>query len=672
MSTSGTNFAIKSVRIDDSLTQRAASCTLTFAAEGEFAPPPIEFSGSGDSATLTGSTLRPTGTTIEIKARHSNVPLHTIFRGILETMDNQRNSDDDVWDLHLSAMPRLMPHRTRGTKIFDSFYTDGLSATSSQTVLTSFAKQVSLTIGRNDMPNYVILDTYEIIHQNAIDVANSLLAPFNLFDYLKFYVRTDADGLQIMKVDYTAAGGGESIYEVPNVKSWERSFEMYMPDNRLGTLENILLVGGNEVQYKPEEKGPLGAGAGNTPNPIFRNPVFGNQSGMPPTRYEIAQDYTASTRDQNQQITFERWTETVTSMIIIVDVYPSEYIASFNTDVHVVTTSEDYYFWASQGYSLLPNDGAGPGTLEGVVNGLADGTYNDAKVVENYTVKSVQKEYDSINGLIQETVSNYNYDTIVTGDGTYYHHTVPQRVLLNEQTLATVFPGGMPFDKSLTKRIYTYDQITAVRTATQTLVYYNYRGILTLFDTQFDEPIPIGTTTAKLQLYAHQQKSSGHHANPQNDPVVKPTNLFGGSMQDEIINRKTIVGQYKLLNGVPVNMGDLSAFSALVGVSIMDGGFAVAETRLLDFTIPTAFHINCPGMNFDGLLLVWSLVQRERALEATNAYWEIVKAVCSIDTAPVIGASVRIAGMYGIVAEKHDALDSDSGLTTIVVKRIHG
>jgi hypothetical protein len=667
----GTDLAIKIVRIDDVLTQRAAACTIEFGSDGSFSPPPVEFSGAGDVETLTGSTIRPTGSQIELLASYANVAQHTIFKGILETMDNAKDANQDVWTLHLSAMPRLLPHRTRGTKIFDSFYTDGLTATTSQIVLQSFASKVSLALGRNDLPDYVILDTYEIIHQNAVEVANALLAPFNLFDYLKYYVRTDANGLQIIKVDFTAVPTG-SVYEVPNVISWERSFEMYMPDNRIGTLDNILLVGGNEIQYRPEEKGPISP-SNTGPTPIFRNPVFGNQGGLPPSRYTLHQDYVADTRDSQEQIFFERWTETTTSMAIVVDVYPSSYIASLNTDTHVVTTAEEYYFWASQGYGLIPNDGAGPSTLEGVVAGIVDGTYSTAKIVETYTEKSDQKEYDSINGLIKQSVTTYNYDTVQMGDPTYYRHTVEQRILTEEQTIDTVYPGGSPFDTTMVRRLYKYDDVTGVRTATTTLTYYNYRGFLTLFDTQFDEPAPIGTTTARLQYYAQRERAGQGHPAIEEDSAQRPSNaVFGSNTNEDVIQaRKTIVGQYKLLNGVEVNLGDLAAFENLVGTSIYNGNFAASETMLLDFTIPTAYHINCPGMNWDGLNQVWQLVLKEKALEAANAYWEIVKAECSIETAPVVGSSVRVAGMYGIVTEKHDHLDANNGLTTIVVKRLH-
>jgi hypothetical protein len=83
-----------------------------------------------------------------------------------------------------------------------------------------------------------------------------------------------------------------------------------------------------------------------------------------------------------------------------------------------------------------------------------------------------------------------------------------------------------------------------------------------------------------------------------------------------------------------------------------------------------AFEMSVPYMDNSGLMLLWNLAVRQKELEKNNAYWEIVKGTCPIDTTPVAGASVVVHGSGGIAETVTHVINEDDAITTVELRRL--
>jgi hypothetical protein len=83
-----------------------------------------------------------------------------------------------------------------------------------------------------------------------------------------------------------------------------------------------------------------------------------------------------------------------------------------------------------------------------------------------------------------------------------------------------------------------------------------------------------------------------------------------------------------------------------------------------------AFQMAQEGMDYDGLRLLWALVQQEQELEKKNPYWEVNQITSSIDTSPTVGESIVIGGTSGIVDGVTHHMNGDEALTSVVVRRL--
>lgn len=577
---------IKSVRIKDDVRQRAKSCDVVLAPSGFFSPPAVEFGIPGDSEVLTGSTLRPNGATIEINAAYANVPSHSVFKGVIEFMDDVTSDMSDIFRVKLSAMPKNQPHRKPISRVFNRFLSD-LGSNSggpsmgtlptSVSILEAICGDAGLSIGRNDMPSYAIEGTWENIHQTPVQCAERLLTPFNMFDYLKFFVRTDEDGLQIIKIDFTKAPGG-TVYDIPNVIEVTRTFELYMPDARLGDSP-VLLVGADKLGY------PENSPSGPVPPAVYRRTA--------------QETYTTTSRSSGAVPDFERWIEKRSTIQFVLDVYA--------TSPFDVPSSTD---------------------LDAFINALRLGTITGLKIVASRPVNEETREYDTVNGLIRSQSRYFTYadDEI-------------QAALTQDEEQEFIYPGGKKINYRMTRRTYTQDA-NGIQVAVNTHNYYGYRDQWVASDANIEHGNSVAATNAEIQrLLDNIESGNLYPANP--DPIPEK-------------NRKVHIGQYQLLDGEVLG--------------ILPPGLPSANLTL---NSQPAFRISCPGMNYDGLLKVKAVIDREQEIEKTNAYWEKVTVRASLDTVPAVGTSAKVRGAYGIVVGVTHDINESSGTSTIELWRLH-
>lgn len=669
---SATNLTIKSFQATDDITQRAASAKVVIAPAGEFPQPPVEFSGSGTAEALTGLSLRPNGLTITLKSRYDNVGQHTLFRGLLEYMDDPKDANSDVFTLVMSSMPIKQPHRIPVTQIFNNFYTDKANATNASAILSSVCKSAGLSIGRNDMPDYSVEGNWEVIHSTPVEEAQRLLNPFNMFEFVKYYVRTNADGLQIQKVDYTG-NSSNGAYQLQNIISVKRHFELYMPEKRIGDLP-VMLVGADIYSYASNETRPPGAGgssaARQNANPTDDEILNGAGSIENVIQFTKTVVAKASSKNQNEIANFETWSETTTTMEVTFEIVGQnlDIVARNNigTLVHVYT----YAIGALD--SILEDSLSDPLTTISFFDG--DNTLvwtvkiTGLRIADQKATSKLEESYDQINGLIKSAKTDYEYVDLPGGvidTGAQFQVTLPPaRLLVKETTEETIYPGGFPFVKSKTVITHNYgDKREHISTVTQQ--YFPYRnGFLALLDTKIEMADDFGITNAQIQAFM-----SGRGPKPTTGPSgdlnsggipPRPDPFPRVDNQSTINNTKETIGQYQLLNGTVVPIFPTPQM------------FRILDLAKIDFEHSTAFHISCPGMNYAGLQLVWSLCQRQQGLEHSNMYWEIVTVTCPLDTVPVVGSRVKGAGSSGYATSVEHVGDTNSALTLVTFKRLIG
>lgn len=441
----GTSISAFHVKVSDEINSVAAECDIDLAATGVFAPPPIEYAIPGDTETLTGLTLRPNGTIITVSAGYSSIPIHAMFTGVITYMDDVNDANKDIWAIKMAAMPRNQPQRVPITYIANFDLTKPtIDSSSSVGILAAICKAAGVQIGRNDLPNYAVVGTYESIHRTAVQAAQALVSPFNLFEFLHYYVRMDTGGMNILKVDYAAAPGG-GVYEIPNVISVETSYELYAPDARLGDT-NVLLTGGDILTFESQEVSTI----------------------------TVTETFTTSTQDSSATTNLNKWAEKTTTIQFVCQVTGGSF--SGITDL---------------------------GTL---INAFINGQIQGLQILSSYTLSDQTDEYDSQNGLTQTSISTYTYTEKTFSANTYMSFSVTKKVLDFDETVVTIYPGGQAFPKSMVRRTHNYNQI-GVETSTVNVSYMGVRGQWVLNDTNISQGDLVGATNAEIQFYSAKRAS---------------------------------------------------------------------------------------------------------------------------------------------------------------------
>lgn len=661
---SGTTLRIKSFQITDDLSQRAASAKVNVAPTEKHDQPPVEFSGYGDRAALSGLTIRPNGITLTMLASYDNVPPHAIFRGLLEYMDDTEDANADSFNLQLSSMPIKQPHRIPVTQVFNSYYTDKANVTTSHDILASICRSAGLAIGRNDLPEYAIEGTWEVIHSTAVEEAGRLVNVFNLFEFKHYYVRTDADGLQIIGVDFSQEPSGNP-YVLQNIISVKRHFELYMPDKRLGDLP-VILDGADIMGYSSDEPRPTDNGG---PPPGDRTPPDGQPSqGQCVLPFTKTITSTSSSQNTNNIANFDTWTESTTVMDVSFEVIGENLrIRTFD-----FTTSEIvqvYQYAIPSLESILDDSLKDPLTVVTFFNGQELLTWTvritSLRVVDTKLISKLEEGYDSINGRVRAAKTTYEYvdaPADVANTGSQFHVNLPaQRLLTQEATEETIYPNGFTFLKSRTVVTHNYGDLREHK-GSVTQKYLAYRGLLDLFESTTEVPDSFGLTNAQIQAFL-----SGRAPNPAAPDIAfgdtgippHPDPFPAPTTQLPINSRKETIGQYQLLNGTKIPLYPTLSM------------YKVLDLAKVDFEHSIAFHISCPGMNYTGLAAIWQLCLQQERLEHSNTYWEVVTVSCPIDSVPVVGSEANAAGTLGYVTAVEHIGDDNSALSLITIRRLH-
>jgi hypothetical protein len=601
---------VSDIKVTDQITDRAKTCVATLKPEDRVASPAAEFGFPGDSPNFSLTAIRPNGARLNVKTAYGGVPLHSIFSGSVEFMDDLEDANQYEYHLDLSSAPGNQAHRNRVSTIFNLSQSPDQrpTCTTAYYILAQVCSKAGLHLGRIDLPNHNVWGTYEVIRKNPMEVAEDLCSPFNQFEYLHYYVRVDEiNGLQIIKIDYSLGGEIANCYNMPTPEKFGRSYERYMPDNRLG-ITDIFLTGADKYSnsaggyitaqhtYRSDSRTKAASGtltpalSGPTPEDVFPD----NKGGA--------------------------WAETITLM-----------------EFRCLATNQDG--------TTIP--GVSGGDIDDLLTGVLSGAIYDLQILESYPIESTSNNYED-DKLTQTVKTTYTYSDMQFPYEAY-EGGGSSHITLSEETLTTVYPSGQNYNTTLTKRQTLYSK-TGQSIGEVTRTYDNDRGnwALELNGITIQHDTSAGLTNSLLQYYKYIRDQAGNHV------IDTPNAQTAVSSQQSTtsINRSAITGRYQLLNGAP--LPNLAPVDTL-------------RERLRD---QFAFHISVPYMDYWGLQLIWEICLRQKVLERSNVYWNNITSTSPLDTTPAAGESLAIEGYSGIVSKVEHSIDANSAVTSIELKRL--
>lgn len=612
---------IVEVRIEDSLSQLAKTCTLTLAPATPENPPVAEFGYPGDEIQQSATSIRPHGSIICIVGSYGGLPTHTLFRGSIEYMDDLEDPDQLTYKIILSQVPQGFPHRQKRSAVWNMTEKGeelGWNSLSSNTILNTICNKAGITLGRNDIPEYTIWGTYEVIQQSPIEVAQQIAAPFNQSEHEKYYVRMDMNGLQIIKVNYGESYTEIEAYPMEHMLSRQSNYQIFIPDKSADG--DVLLSGGDKYFDTLEATGRWVINAVHT--------------------------YEESSQDAQHNIIShamveERYTEKTTEVKFVVELlYQDESIAD---DPNVT-------------FPAVPENGT---DINNIIQAVKDGDFNSVTILESMPWHIIERRYGPIHGVNTLTSEKETFVTYETkqfkGDGSVdssFMETERTVITFDQSIESSWCPTGLAPIR-MTRNWYNYDNVGNT-TNTITINYLFVRGAWSIEKVDVQGGDSTGITNSTIQFYLNAWNS---YSSPPDQPLLPKKGT-------RISSSKTPLCRYQLLNGeilkplvLPKRFGQ-STFS-------VDAEYikALGEAR-------AALQIGCPGMDYTGLRMVWEVLQEALIYQTDSYYWHIINGNYSIDTTPTVGESLKVGGATGICESYSHTITENEALTQVTLRRL--
>lgn len=635
-----TKFSIR-----NSLGQTARTATFTVNPHDVSEVPFHEIVTVNENDKVSISDLRPNGSLVSVNISHNDVAEHDIFVGQVEFIDDMTTPDIYTATLSLSDLPVKHPHKAKLTMIWNNTRPEntGEDSITAHQILEEACAAAGVSLGRVDLPNYAVVGTFDLVHKDVVQLASTLIGPFNAFEYKQYYVKCDQiNGLQIIGVDYSRPepDGGYSgeAYEIPNISSFERSYEMYMPDNRIGD-NDILLTGGdrlipaNDEGGDDEDTGTRTQVTRRTVTEEFFSDSAEFAGQNPPTR--SLDDESPAQQSTKADPAPEQRTRTLTRIEFDVE------MVNFSTNATTLTE-----------------------IVEALENSV--GFDVDLRISSSRTIYTETWEFEG-DTLRQNTQTHNNYTKKVFSGmsevGNLIYSKKEEIVLDNSQTVTKVYVDSeYPREKSNT--IHIFNEL-GVEVATETKEY-------TFYPNSSDESTDAGgwylkgvdvqtqgeldSLNSRIRMFVEMRRALRPNAD---------YDIDGGDSNE--FDKMQVV-QYQLLNGdefLPENILNPDKTKGKYVETDIHANYTEEQLR-----IRNAFALSCPHMTFSGLRLIYQNCLRQLELERANAYWETTNVNSLLDTTPGIGSVVVAAGVTGIVESIDHDIDDDEATTTISVRRL--
>jgi hypothetical protein len=582
--------------------------------------PVAEFGYPGDEPMEGGTSIRPNGAFVDVIGGYGGLPPHILFRGSIEYMDDMEDPDALIYKMVLSQVPRGFPHRQKKSAVWNmtSHAEDiGWESVTAHTVLSTICAKAGIILGRCDLPDYNLWGTYEVVQQSPIEVAEALIAPFNQSDHEKYFVRMDMNGLQIIKVRYAQGGdtvNGVTSYPLSNILKKQSSYQIYVPTKSVDG--DILLSGGDKY-------GTNLAGAGVWQVTAVHTYIEDSRSGQ---FNQVTGEYVAPTGT---------YTEKVTEVAF---------------DVELSYVAEDIAYDATVSFPATPVNGQ---DIDSIVSQVKNGDFTSVTILNSLPWHTIERQYTLV-GLqsIVETFVTYEVKTF-TGDGSVdTSFTNTERTVSTSDTTTTYsIGGGGIVPTTMVKRWYVYDNLGNV--INTTINEYNYYRGWHLSKQTLESGESAAITNSQIQFYLNAWNAYN------NPPEGKP--LKNGT---RISSNKTPLLRYQLLNGkklMPLTIPKRHGNSSFIISE--DYWTSLVKTR-------AAIQVNCPGMDYEGLYLVWANIQESLQYQTSGTYWHQIDCNHTLDTSPVVGESIRIGGVTAICESLKHTITLDEAVTQASAKRL--
>jgi hypothetical protein len=467
------DYRVTSVVIEDDLEQLAPRATLRFVPRNIAFPEPDEgemYELSMESDLENRGRLPKPGESASVLLRYNNVDLGAIFTGIISHADDFTDPDRYEYGITVAQVPVNEPHRNQITTVVSSPDGSG-KMLSSHAILRRVARAANVSLDHLDIPDHDVWGSLDFIRVTLLQALQQMAQPFNLFDYLRYYVRyTPAGQLGILKVDFLRP---RPAFSLNNALSVKRTFQRYSSDSRIGDTR-ILATGGENYNRDPED----------LPESQDRTIRISGTA---------RETYSYTTRNLTAVQLAETWVE-------------YEALMEYDLEADVPVAGGD---------TVVPDIAD---TMAGNLALLQGGVFSDLRVVGTRILRRVQRQFGAVFGLQQVVTTNFSYAnrtfdagrlTVGTDanlsqcapDGETQRFTpVTRNVLTYEETVTDIYPRGEEFHLQLAKRWYNYNDFGVVE-STITQNYNGDRGEWRYIDTQVDAGDPEATTNAAIAFF---------------------------------------------------------------------------------------------------------------------------------------------------------------------------
>lgn len=260
---------IVKIKVNDNLEQISRTCDVDVRPDERSVRPSIEFQMKGDDAPTLGATdLRPNGETLQILANYEGYS-DILFEGTLDYVDDIQESDGFYGQMSFMNAPSARVYRKSHYEVFNEVAVPNQSMrtlfpkTNSHSVLKKLCEKTGLTFGRCDLPNYPMLGVIEFEGMDLLACAERVAASFNFFPFCQFFPRINGNVFEIIRVDYSDHGEGDSYDLTGEIIDQRHRYHAYIPNEIIGD-SNVLLTGAERfgvLQYsypKLDTSLPLG------------------------------------------------------------------------------------------------------------------------------------------------------------------------------------------------------------------------------------------------------------------------------------------------------------------------------------------------------------------------------------------------------------------------------
>lgn len=638
------NLSIDNIKVTDNISDINKACNITLVPTEFVTAPAGEFAYPGDTTRLAGTQLRPNGAQLDVVTGYGGVPAHSVFNGSIEFMDDLEDPDQNTFTIMLSNAPISQAHRTKFSLITGMVVkpTTPGEWTTTHKLLQRLCDRVGIPLGRIDLPNCNVWGNYEVRRASVVEVAQELAGAFNNFDFVHYFTRIDEiNGLQIIKVDYTLGGEVTNSYELENVTTRTRTYEKYMCDNRIGS--SLVVILGADYYGIPKTNLPTNV-VGLTPIDDDTEAPIGETKANQALINAHHTSKSSSNSEDYREDPSSAWSETEETTEYIVRI-------SYGGTTEEVQAGLDEQKAARQAdtYPGTPPD-LGNIDLDDLNALMLSGVIDSAEVVSSFPQHKMTSNYDDVEGpALQSTAETfYEYETKYFIQTVDQQNKTPQIVLISEYTINDAYPDGQKLEVTQDLVEYLYDDFgNQAETATK---HYRYepRGEWVL------ETVSVTTAASNTPIGIGPRPDSGV------TPITSQIQILpGGAPSEKQVPQ--LLGRYMLFNGLPTSVN---------GEMTMMKPHGTAGSATYEDMPVGAFEVSVAYMDQHGLTLINEQVNRQKDLEKGNYYWEVVKATASLDTTPVAGESLVVAGSSGIVDLVEHNIDGDSGLTTVTLRRL--